>query len=78
MGNYISNDQNVNFVFATINEKFLLLHKLLLDIKKLILKGDNTNISNINIIINKQNADEDGFIWDNYEINNLKEANNLK
>ena len=78
MGNYISNDQNVNFVFATINEKFLLLHKLLLDIKNLILKGDNTNISNINIIINKQNADEDGFIWDNYEINNLKEANNLK
>lgn len=78
MGNYISNDQNVNYVFATINEKFLLLHKLLLDIKNLILKGDNTNISNINIIINKNNADEDGFIWDNYEIDNLKEANNLK
>tara|TARA_B100001027_G_scaffold167810_1_gene119589 strand:- start:943 stop:1179 length:237 start_codon:yes stop_codon:yes gene_type:complete len=78
MGNYISNDQNVNFVFATINEKFLLLHKLLLDIKNLILKGDNTNISNINIIINKNNADEDGFIWDNYEIDNLEEANNLK
>jgi hypothetical protein len=73
MGNYISNDQNVNFVFATINEKFLLLHKLLLDIKNLILKNDNTNISNINIIINKQNSDEDGFIWDNYEINSLKE-----
>lgn len=73
MGNYISTDQNVNFVFATINEKFLLLHKLLLDIKNLILKGDKPNISNINIIINKQNADEDGFIWDNYEINNLKE-----
>lgn len=73
MGNYISNDQNVNFVFATINEKFLLLHKLLLDIKNLILKGDKPNISNINIIINKQNADEDGFTWDNYEINNLKE-----
>lgn len=73
MGNYISTDQNVNFVFATINEKFLLLHKLLLDIKNLILKGDKPNISNINIIINKQNADEDGFTWDNYEINNLKE-----
>ena len=72
MGNYISNDQNVNFVLATINEKFLLLHKLLLDIKNLILKGDSTNISNINIIINKQNIDEDGFIWDNYEINNIE------
>ena len=72
MGNYISNDQNINFVFATINEKFLILHKLLLDIKNLILKKENTNITNINIILKKENTD-DGFIWDDYEINNLKE-----
>ena len=73
MGNYISTDQNMNFLFATINEKFLTLHKLLLDIKKLILKSDNTNITNINIIINKNNNEDDGFNWDNYEINNLEE-----
>jgi len=73
MGNYISTDQNMNFLFATINEKFLTLHKLLLDIKKLILKSDNTNITNINIIINKNNNEYDGFIWDNYEIDNLEE-----
>ena len=75
MGNYISNDQNVNFVFATINEKFLILHKLLLDIKSLLLKR-NENVTNINIIINKNDEnidDENGFIWDNYEINNILE-----
>ena len=38
MGNYISTDQNVNFIFTTINEKFLLLHKMLLEIKNLVLK----------------------------------------
>lgn len=75
MGNYISNDQNVNFVFATINEKFLILHKLLLDIKRLLLKR-NENVTNINIIINKNEEnidDQNGFIWDDYEINNIRE-----
>lgn len=75
MGNYISNDQNVNFVFATINEKFLILHKLLLDIKSLLLKR-NENVTNINIIINKNDEnidDQNGFIWDDYEINNIHE-----
>lgn len=75
MGNYISNDQNVNFVFATINEKFLILHKLLLDIKSLLLKR-NENVTNINIIINKNDEDindQNGFIWDDYEINNIRE-----
>lgn len=75
MGNYISNDQNINFVFATINEKFLILHKLLLDIKSFLLKR-NKNVTNINIIINKndENIDnQNGFIWDDYEINNICE-----
>ena len=71
MGNYISNDQNVNFIFATINEKFLILHKLLLELKSYILKKDNSNITNINIIV--KNNDNEGFIWDNYEIENLEE-----
>ena len=70
MGNYISADQNVNLLFATLNEKFLLLHKLLLDIKKLILYNENDN-SHINIIIQNKNNDGDGFTWDNYEINNI-------
>lgn len=69
MGNYISSDQNVNLLFATLNEKFLLLHKLLLDIKKLILCNES---SNINIIIQNKNNDKDGFTWDNYEINNIE------
>ena len=77
MGNYISADQNVNFIFTTINEKFLLLHKTLLEIKNLILKknleeSDNSNnvINNINIII-ENNIDDDVFIWDNYEIEHI-------
>ena len=70
MGNYISNDQNMNFIFATINEKFLILHKILLEIKSYILKKEDVNITNINIIV--KNDDKQGFIWDNYEINNLE------
>ena len=67
MGNYISTDQNVNLLFATLNEKFLVLHKLLLDIKKSILCSESNNI---NIIIQNNNS-ENGFTWDNYEINNI-------
>lgn len=78
MGNYISTDQNVNFIFTTINEKFLLLHKMLLEIKNLVLKknleeSDNSNtvINNINIIIENYD-DENGFTWDNYEIEHIE------
>lgn len=78
MGNYISTDQNVNFIFTTINEKFLLLHKMLLEIKNLVLKknleeSDNSNtvINNINIIIENY-EDKDGFTWDNYEIEHIE------
>lgn len=78
MGNYISTDQNVNFIFTTINEKFLLLHKMLLEIKNLVLKknleeSDNSNtvINNINIIIENYD-DKEGFTWDNYEIEHIE------
>ena len=78
MGNYISTDQNVNFIFTTINEKFLLLHKMLLEIKNIVLKKNleesdisNTVINNINIIIENYD-DKEGFTWDNYEIEHIE------
>jgi|TARA_B110000285_G_C14874943_1_gene491032 hypothetical protein len=73
MGNYISTDQNVNLIFATINDNFLILHKNLLNIKNILLRQEQTNITNINIIIKQDSNDFNGFTWDNYEIDNIKE-----
>ena len=75
MGNIISGDAEINYIINEFNKKLDTMFSLLIDIKKYIIldkmpEQENPNITNFNIIM--KNIDNDGFIWDDYEIRNIK------
>jgi hypothetical protein len=75
MGNLISSESEFNYIVNNLSEKLDNIYIMLIDIKKYIMLDSNkeevTNITNINIIMN--DIDQNGFIWDDYEINNIEE-----
>ena len=76
MGNIISGDAEINYIINEFNEKLDTMFSILIDIKKYIIldkepEKEQTNITNINIVMN--NIDNDGFIWDDYEVRNIKD-----
>jgi hypothetical protein len=75
MGNIISGDAEINYIINEFNKKLDTMFSLLIDIKKYIIldkmpEQEKTNITNFNIIM--KNIDNEGFIWDDYEIRNIK------
>ena len=76
MGNIISGDAEINYIINEFNEKLDTMFSILIDIKKYIIldkepEKEQTNITNINIVMNS--IDNDGFIWDDYEVRNIKD-----
>ena len=76
MGNIISGDAEINYIIHEFNEKLDTMFSILVDIKKNIIidkepEKEQTNITNINIVMNS--IDNDGFIWDDYEVRNIKD-----
>ena len=79
MGNIISGDAEINYIINEFNKKLDNVFSLLIDIKKYIIldkipEQEKTNITNINIVM--KNIDNEGFIWDDYEVRNIKNDNN--
>ena len=79
MGNIISGDAEINYIINEFNKKLETMFSLLIDIKKYIIldkipEPEKTNITNFNIIM--KNIDNEGFIWDDYEVRNIKNDNN--
>jgi hypothetical protein len=78
MGNIISGDTEITYIINEFNEKLDNVFSLLIDIKKYIIldkipEQEKTNITNINIVM--KNIDNEGFIWDDYEVRNIKNDN---
>ena len=74
MGNIISGEIELNYIVNELNQKLENIFSMLIDIKKYIaLDKEQTqpNITNFNIIM--KSIDNDGFIWDDYEVRNIKE-----
>ena len=75
MGNIISGEAEFNYIINELNQKLENIFSMLIDVKKYIVldkeQSEKTNITNINIIMNE--IDQNGFIWDDYEINNIEE-----
>ena len=75
MGNIISGETEFNYIINELNQKLENIFSMLIDVKKYIVldkeQSEKTNITNINIIMNS--IDQDGFIWDDYEVRNMQE-----
>jgi hypothetical protein len=75
MGNIISGETEFNYIINELNQKLENIFSMLIDVKKYIVldkeQPEKTNITNINIIMNS--IDQDGFIWDDYEVRNMQE-----
>ena len=75
MGNIISGEAEFNYIINELNQKLENIFSMLIDVKKYIVldkeQSEKTNITNINIIMNS--IDQDGFIWDDYEVRNMQE-----
>ena len=73
MGNIISGEAEFNYIINELNQKLENIFSMLIDVKKYIVldkeQSEKTNITNINIIMNS--IDQDGFIWDDYEVRNM-------
>ena len=77
MGNIISAEAELNYIINDLNQKLENVFSMLIDIKKYIMLDKDepkNNITNFNIIM--KTIDNDGFIWDDYEVRNI--TNNLQ
>ena len=75
MGNIISGDAEINYIINEFNKKLDTMFSLLIDIKKYFIldkmpEQEKTNITNFNIIM--KSTDNEGFLWDDYEVRNIK------